>query len=93
MAGLFIVLAGILWVNLPHTQTAATPVVSTVYDSGPIVEATDRGIELKANGSALAVTQGAARPVAVTVSLQGSARARYVDGDTGQITITSVYAQ
>jgi hypothetical protein len=28
----------------------------------------------------------------VTLSVQGSARARYIDADTGQVTITSVYA-
>ena len=36
---------------------------------------------------------GQERPVSVSVSVQGSASARYVDADTGQVTITSVYAQ
>jgi hypothetical protein len=58
-----------------------------------VVSATSSGIELRENGSALAVSQGAARPVAVSVSTQGSASARYVDTDTGQVTITSVYVQ
>jgi hypothetical protein len=39
------------------------------------------------------MSQGVGRPVSVTLSVQGSARARYVDADTGQVTITGVYAQ
>jgi hypothetical protein len=62
-------------------------------ERGPVVEATSSGIELRENGSSLGVSQGAARPLAVSVSVQGSASARYVDSDTGQMTITSVYAQ
>jgi hypothetical protein len=62
-------------------------------ERGPVVEATSSGIELRENGSSLGVSQGASRPLAVSVSVQGSASARYVDSDTGQITITSVYAQ
>ena len=63
-----------------------------------MVHASAQGIELVENGSSLGisatgVSQSDARPVAVTLSVQGSARAHYVDADTGQITITSVYAQ
>ena len=60
---------------------------------GPVVEANASGIELRENGSSLCVSQGTARPVAVSINAQGSASARYVDAETGQITITSVYAQ
>jgi hypothetical protein len=52
-----------------------------------------QGIELRENGTRLGVSQGTARPVAVTLSVKGAARARYVDAETGQVTITSVYAQ
>jgi len=45
------------------------------------------------NGGTLGMSQGQERPVNVTLSVQGSARARYIDADTGQITITGVYAQ
>ena len=60
---------------------------------GPMVEALASGITLYENGSSLGVSQGTAPPLAVSVSVQGSASARYVDADTGQITITSVYVQ
>ena len=45
------------------------------------------------NGGTLGMSQGQARPISVTLSVQGSARARYIDADTGQVTITGVYAQ
>jgi hypothetical protein len=62
-------------------------------ERGPVVEATASGIELRENGSSLGVSQGGARPLTVSLNVQGSASARYVDADTGQITITSVYTQ
>jgi anti-sigma factor RsiW len=62
------------------------------YDSGPIVVATQQGIELHDRNNLMGGSQDA-RPVAVTVSFQGSASERHVNADTGQMTITSVYAQ
>jgi len=70
-------------------DSAAMP----IEDRGMMVEASSSGVELRENGNMLGVTQGAARPLAVSISAQGSASARYIDADTGQITITSVYAQ
>jgi hypothetical protein len=68
-------------------------VAMPIEDRGMMVEASSSGVELRENGNMLGVTQGAARPLAVSISAQGSASARYIDADTGQITITSVYAQ
>ena len=108
VAGLVILVTGAWWLNVPAAQTqelgrAIHAVWSgrsgagvrrgVMEERGPVVEATSSGIELRENGSSLGVSQGASRPLAVSVSVQGSASARYVDSDTGQITITSVYAQ
>jgi hypothetical protein len=103
MAGAAVLLAGAWWLNMPPAETRALDrVVRSIWhvrgggaleERGPVVSASSSGIELRENGSALAVSQGAARPVAVSVSMQGSASARYVDADTGQVTITSVYVQ
>ncbi len=103
MAGLAIVLASAWWLNMPPSTTQALGrAMSAVWhghgsvvqeERGLVVEGTASGIELRENGGALGVSQGAARPVAVSVSVQGSASARYVNADTGQMTITSVYAQ
>jgi hypothetical protein len=66
---------------------------SSVEDRGPVVEASAEGVELRRNGIAVSIPQAASRPVAITVSAPGSASARYVDDDTGQMTISSVYVQ
>ena len=65
----------------------------SLEDRGPLVEVSAAGIQLRENGGVLGMSQGVARPVSVTLSVQGSARARYVDSETGQVTITGVYAQ
>jgi hypothetical protein len=62
-------------------------------DAGPVAEASPTGIELRENGGAVRISQGDLRPVNVSVSTQGSASARYVNADTGQVVITSVYVQ
>ena len=55
---------------------------------------TSTGLEVNENGSALVMLHGrnaAQKPI--VVSTPGSLRARFVDDDTGQITITHVYAE
>jgi hypothetical protein len=107
MAGLVAVLAGAWWLNTPVAETQALgravravwngpnnrPQHRLTDDRGPVVDVTASGIALQENGSSLAVSQGSARPLAVSVNVQGSASARYVDAETGQMTITSVYVQ
>ncbi len=60
--------------------------------NGPIVVANQQGIELRVNDHSMGGSQDE-RPVAVSVSLVGSASERHVNADTGQMTITSVYVQ
>jgi hypothetical protein len=76
--------------NRAATGKAGVPVMQ---DRGPVVAASSEGIEFRENGSALGVSTGAAKPIAVSVSFNGSASARYVDDDTGQVTIATVYTQ
>ena len=108
MAGFSALLMSAWWLNMPASQSAslgravkkiaqASPWrgrgILALEDRGPSVEVSSAGIQLRENGGVLGVSQGVARPISVTLSVQGSARARYLDLDTGQITITSVYAQ
>ncbi|MEO7144385.1 MAG: hypothetical protein ABI165_12880 [Bryobacteraceae bacterium] len=60
---------------------------------GVILEANTGGIEVKQNGRAMRFVSPSAEAVTVSVSLQGSAQASYVDSQTGQVTIANVYAQ
>lgn len=64
-----------------------------IEDRGPVVEASANGVELRENGVVVSLPQAPTRPLAITVSAPGSASARYVDDDTGQMTISSVYVQ
>jgi hypothetical protein len=59
---------------------------------GVRLEANTRGIELRENGRSMTLMHGAAGAV-VSVSTEGSLRARYLDSETGQVTIHHVYAQ
>ena len=105
-AGLVVVLGGAWWLNIPPTDTeaigraihnmatgqrASTP--DERSDRGPVVGASFSGVELLENGGRLGIEQNGLHPVMFSVSAQGSASARYVDQDTGQVTITTVYDQ
>jgi len=108
VAGLSALLVVAWWLNMPASQTAslgrAMKAIANgrewqarhmlgLDDAATLVQASSEGIELRQNGAALTVSQRGARPVSVSLNTQGSARARYIDSDTGQVTITSVYAQ
>ena len=104
IAGLMIVFTAAWTLNLPSSDfdtvqrawnrvRAGKAGIPVDQDSGPVVSASSKGIEVRENGAALGVSTGQAPPVAVSVSFSGSASARYVDDDTGQVTIATVYTQ
>lgn len=106
-AGVTVLLVSAWWLNMPRAESVALGRVVkkiaqarpwqggilAVEDGGPLVEVSAAGIQVQQNGGTLGMSQGKERPVTVTLSVQGSARARYIDADTGQVTITGVYAQ
>lgn len=106
-AGVAILLVSAWWLNMPRADSIALGRAMqriaqagpwhgggrALEDREPTVEVSASGIQLQQNGGTLGMSQGQERPVNVTLSVQGSARARYIDADTGQITITGVYAQ
>ena len=61
---------------------------------GAEVQATANGIQVREGGGAFRLLQGgaAAKDVTYTPGAQGSMRARYVDSETGYVTVTNVYA-
>jgi hypothetical protein len=105
--GVTILLMSAWWLNMPRAESVALGRaikkiaqarpwrggILALEDQGPMVEISAAGIQLQQNGGTLGMSQGKERPVSVTLSVQGSARARYIDADTGQVTITGVYAQ
>ena len=106
-AGLVVLLAGAWWLNIPRTDTEAigralrdmatggrrAQPSATQDERGPVVGASSAGVELLENGGRMGIDQSGLEPVMYSVSTQGSASARYVDQDTGQVTITATYVQ
>ena len=103
-AALAALLVGGWWLNMPSQETQAlSRAMRSIWhgrsvmqeERGPVIEASSEGIELRKDGGALGVSQDSGKLVSVSISTwQGSASARYVDQDTGQVTVTSVsYAQ
>jgi hypothetical protein len=99
-AGLALVLLAGWYLNFPAEQRASLGRAVARMWNGPVrqdpgisLEATRNGIQVSENGSALTMMHPDTTPAVVVVNTRGSLRARYVDDDTGQVTITNVYAQ
>jgi hypothetical protein len=63
------------------------------FEDGVVVQATGNGIQVMEGGQALGLLNTGAREVTYSVGAQGSLRARYVDSETGLVTINNVYAE
>jgi hypothetical protein len=99
VTALSLVVGAAWWLNVPASDRAALyrvmrglP-VHAIEDRGPVVAATSEGIEFRENGSSLGVGLSGAQLVETSLSVGGSASARYVDDDADQVTITAVYVQ
>jgi len=87
-AGTLVIITGwFLHVSAPE-QTRLAAVTPPVQ--GISIEATQAGVEVKENGGAFALRSPESQPVTLTVSSEGSVNARYVDSETGQVTINNV---
>ena len=87
-AGTVVVITGWFLHVSPQEQTKiahAIPAAAGIY-----IEATQAGVELKENGGAMSLRAPESQPVMLTVSAEGSVNARYVDSETGQVTINNV---
>jgi hypothetical protein len=58
-----------------------------------LLKNTRSGIELEDRGGSLALVHHGGERATLTVGMQGELRARYVDDDTGEVTIHRVYAE
>lgn len=77
------------WWLLP-SRPGVTRVPET---EGIVLEATAGGIELRQQGRSLALQHPGGGDVTYSANVEGTLRARYVDSETGQVTINNVYAQ
>ena len=69
------------------------PVPTAAREEGPLVQNTQYGIEVTAGGETLGLTNNGVQRVTYSLDAQGSMRARYVDPETGYVTINTVYVQ
>ena len=68
------------------------PAPGTPKYDGVVVQTTANGIQVREGGQALRLLHSGAQNVLYSVGAQGSMRARYVDPETGYVTINNVYA-
>lgn len=83
---IFAALGQIRWERVGRTFHAP----SSTQD-GIILEANQSSIEVKSNGRTLSLMHPKSEDATVSINLQGSAGVRYVDTDTGQVTMNKVY--
>lgn len=82
-----LVLFGV-WLQGPRPRAA-----KAAWVDGTVLEATSGGIELRQGDRMLSLRHPEAGDVTFVVNTQGTLRARYIDSETGQVTIHNVYAQ
>ncbi len=89
LASITVVVVSGWWLHMPTPSRVASS-----FDPGDVVlEATADGIEVRQQGESGMTLLHAAQPVMVSVSVEGSMAARFVDDETGMVTINNVYAQ
>lgn len=88
MAGMMIVLLTAWWLNPPQKRQQHTMRAPRIE-----MRATTSGIELNENGNALTLMHTRGRQKPIFVSAPGTLRARFVDAETGQVTINNVYTE
>jgi len=71
-----------------------SPLVAPVMaKEGPLVQATENGIQVRDGKSAFRLMNTGAKFVTYSASADGSMGARYVDPETGYVTINNVYVE
>jgi len=76
-----------------YLQRPAPPPAPLAARQDAVLRATANGIELNQGGQTLSLLHVRAGDVTYSAGAQGSIRARYVDSDTGNVTINNVYVQ
>jgi len=87
MASLLVLVYSGLILQRPAPEAAA------LAPEGPLVQATENGIQVRAGDSAFRLMNAGAKAVTYSASADGSMGARYVDPQTGYVTINNVYVQ
>ena len=105
MAAAFVVVLGAMWLNMPrdqadhlltslqsiHWHRPGAVIQPAAYQESVVLEASPSSIDLRANGGTMSFLTSRSDGVAVSVNMQGTAGAQFVDADTGQVTINTVH--
>ncbi len=96
-----LIVCATLWLNLPrrqmdHLMSALGQVQDRVRPAAPVpdvvvIEASPSSIQVKTNNHALSLLHPQSGGGTVSMNTQDSAAVRYVDADSGQVTINKVY--
>ncbi|HWR53194.1 MAG TPA: hypothetical protein VN428_18960 [Bryobacteraceae bacterium] len=94
---LLVVIAGWILQTLPPTVKRAAPVPEQAAVMTPftdvVLDADSESVGVASEGSTFTLRYPRAQNVLLTVRGDDAVRARYVDSETGQVTISHVYAQ
>jgi ferric-dicitrate binding protein FerR (iron transport regulator) len=88
VAGMTVMLATGWWLNAPHQRQPHAIRAAQIE-----MRTTASGIQLNENGNALTLLHTRGRQKPIIVSAPGTLRARFVDTETGQVTINNVYTE
>jgi len=80
------------WINAAKPVTPANIVPPAIEPQGVMLETTAGGLELNDHGRVLTLKHPKDRDVTFSVTAD-TVRARYVDSESGQVTINNVYVQ
>lgn len=80
------------FLSVPGRLKPVAP-VAAIASTGATLEATSEGIELKDNGGSFTLLAPKTQNVSYTVDAEGAVGARYVDAETGQVTISHVVVE
>ena len=84
-----LVVAGV-WLQRPAPSVAPSLAASAVESAGAVVTANGEGIQLTEGGRGLGLRYGAFRDVNYSADASGAMGARYVDTNTGYVTVVNV---
>jgi len=85
LASIAVVVVGGWWLHMPHPRAPRL--------EAPLVESTSDGIQIREPEGSLALLNPRAAPVMVYPSAEGAMTARFVDEETGLVTVNHVYVE
>ena len=87
-----LVVAGLL-LQRPAPMVAGLALEGTAQENSVVFATNGNGIEMKQGGRAIGLRPGRAMDITYSASARGAVGARYVDSDTGYVTVINVNAQ